>query len=213
MTETCFDSPRWFASPKDKKGCLPWMKSAASRSEDREKSPQTSANATTAFEEVLDQYRSAFGSDKRLRELLEAWHTRTARPSFEARRRVFSLVLRERSSRMLAELAKVAEHVEETLLEKRFREQADKWAQETQHLSSPTQRMAHPSYQAILGMAQENKRAVIQLLLLDLQQRRRAWFWALSYLTQANPIGPRDAGKMDKMIKAWVEWGKAEGII
>jgi hypothetical protein len=101
----------------------------------------------------------------------------------------------------------------ERTLEERFREQSDKWAQETQHLSSPIQRMAHPSYQAIMGMAQENKQEVIRLLILDLQERRRAWFWALSYLAQTNPISPKDAGKMDKMIEAWVKWGKTEGVI
>jgi hypothetical protein len=98
-------------------------------------------------------------------------------------------------------------------LEERFREQAEKWQQETEHLSSPTQRIMHPSYQAILGMGQERKQDVIRLLIRDLRQNRRAWFWALSYLAEDNPISPKDAGKMDKMIRAWVEWGKAKGIL
>ncbi len=95
----------------------------------------------------------------------------------------------------------------------RFREQADKWARETQHLSSPTQRIMHPSYQAILGMGQDHKQEIIRFLLLDLKQHRRAWFWALSYLAQDNPISQKDAGKMDKMIKAWVDWGKKKGLL
>jgi hypothetical protein len=98
-------------------------------------------------------------------------------------------------------------------LSDRFREQADKWARETRHLSSPTQMMSHPSYQAILGMASENKREVIRLLLGDLKQNRNEWFWALSYLTQSNPIKPADAGKMDRMIEAWVEWGREHNFI
>jgi hypothetical protein len=98
-------------------------------------------------------------------------------------------------------------------LAERFRTQADKWARETQHLSSPSQIMAHPSYQAILGMAQENKREVIRLLLLDLQQNRNEWFWALSFLTQDNPIKPADAGRMDRMISAWLNWGRKNGFI
>jgi hypothetical protein len=47
----------------------------------------------------------------------------------------------------------------------------------------------------------------------DLKQNRRPWFWALSYLTNANPVKPSDAGKMDKMINSWVEWGKQHGLI
>lgn len=101
----------------------------------------------------------------------------------------------------------------EQSLEERFREQAEKWARETEHLSSPTQMMLHPSYQAILGMAREDEQEVIRLMLRDLRDNRREWFWALSYLTQDNPINPRDAGKMDKMIDAWVKWGKGRRLL
>ena len=94
-------------------------------------------------------------------------------------------------------------------LEYQFKEQAEKWQCETEHLSSPTQRIMHPSYQAILGMGKK----VVPFLLNDLQQNRRPWFWALSYITQENPINPKDAGRMDKMIEAWVKWGKDKGIL
>jgi hypothetical protein len=96
-------------------------------------------------------------------------------------------------------------------LRRRFHEQADKWACETAHLSSPTQMMMHPSYVAILGMARENEDEIIRLMLHDLQDKRRLWFWALSYLTKENPIKQTDAGKLDKMIQAWVVWGKQRG--
>ena len=95
----------------------------------------------------------------------------------------------------------------------RFREQADKWARETEHLSSPTQMMMHPSYHAVLGMAHESGVEVIRLMLQDLRDRRTPWFWALSYLTKDNPIKPSEAGKLDKMIKAWVDWGRAKGLL
>ncbi len=99
----------------------------------------------------------------------------------------------------------VAEHT----LEQRFREQANKWERETRHLSSPTQKMSHPSYQAVLGMGNE----VVPLLLRDLAENRREWFCALSYITQDNPIRREDAGKMDKMIAAWVNWGKERSLL
>jgi len=99
--------------------------------------------------------------------------------------------------------------VKESILEKQFHEQADKWQRETGHLSSPTKQIMHPSYQAILGMGKD----VIPLLLRDMQKNRRSWFWALSYLTQQNPISPKDSGNMDNMIKAWTEWGKEKGYL
>jgi hypothetical protein len=98
-------------------------------------------------------------------------------------------------------------------LNERFSEQAEKWFLETSHLSSPAQMMMHPSYQAILGMADENKKEVVRLMLNDLKAHRRMWFWALSYLTRENPIKTPDAGHMDKMIEAWVAWGQQSGIL
>jgi hypothetical protein len=95
-------------------------------------------------------------------------------------------------------------------LEERFTEQAEKWDRETAHLSAPAQRFAHPSYLAILGMANDNRDEVIDLLLRDMQKNRREWFWALSYLTHENPIDRKDAGRLDKMIQAWVRWGQTQ---
>ena len=99
--------------------------------------------------------------------------------------------------------------VHRTTLEQRFHEQADRWKRETVHISSPTQKMMHPSHQAILGMGKD----VIPLLLRDMAQNRTEWFWALSYITQENPIRREDAGKMDKMIGAWLNWGKNKGLL
>ncbi|MGB6690404.1 MAG: hypothetical protein WBE76_21420 [Terracidiphilus sp.] len=105
------------------------------------------------------------------------------------------------------------EHAEARSVEQNFYEQAAKWWKEAAHFSSPAQQMMHPSYQAIMGMAAKDSRQVIKLMLRDLQQNHRPWFLALSYLTHANPIRSRDAGKTDKMIKAWVEWGKAQHLL
>lgn len=97
----------------------------------------------------------------------------------------------------------------ELSLEQRFREQADKWERETRHISSVTKRVMHPSYQTIIGMGPD----VVPLLIRDLRQNRRAWFWALSHITGVNPINPADAGKMDKMIMAWVNWATEKGLL
>jgi hypothetical protein len=95
---------------------------------------------------------------------------------------------------------------ERATLEQRFHEEAEKWDLETGHLSSPNQRMMHPSYQAILGMGQQHRDEIIGLLIQDMKANRRHWFWALSYLAQTNPIKPEDAGRIDRMIDAWVRW-------
>lgn len=94
-------------------------------------------------------------------------------------------------------------------LSERFHELADKWQRETKHISSITKRVLHPSYQTILGMGGD----VVPLLLRDLRDNRRPWFWALSHITQENPISPADAGRMDKMVAAWLLWGKKRGLL
>jgi len=93
-------------------------------------------------------------------------------------------------------------------VKQRFLDLAQQWADETAHLSSPSQKMLHPSYQAILGMGREYKDEIIHLLIQDMKENRRQWFWALSYLAQANPIKPEDAGRIDRMINAWVRWAE-----
>jgi uncharacterized protein YlxP (DUF503 family) len=99
-------------------------------------------------------------------------------------------------------------------LEERFLEEANKWERETAHLSSPLQRMENPSYQAIMGMSAESldaKRTIIRLMLRDVKTKHRDWFLALSYLTQHNPVNPKDYGKTSKLVEAWVNWGQQEG--
>ena len=114
----------------------------------------------------------------------------------------------------VAGVAAVSSRAPETeSVERLFSEQAEKWQRETGHLSSPTQRMMHPSYQAILGMGREHEREIVTLLIRDLQQSGRSWFGALSYITKENPIGRNDAGKMDKMVGAWVRWGRDKGLL
>jgi hypothetical protein len=107
--------------------------------------------------------------------------------------------------------SETADAVSEQTLEQRFLKEAEQWDSETAHLSSPVQRFNHPSYIAVLGMAQDHRNEVITLMLRDLQQNRREWFSALSYLTHENPIQRKDSGNLNRMIEAWVRWGKLRG--
>jgi hypothetical protein len=95
-------------------------------------------------------------------------------------------------------------------IEIRFREQADKWERETAYLSATPMIVMHESYQTIMSMGPD----VVPILLHDLQKTRRHWFWALRHLEpNADPVPTKDQGNVDKMIEAWVNWGKKEGKI
>lgn len=121
----------------------------------------------------------------------------------------------ERTRLLLIEeaVAKAFGATSQSALEECFAEQANRWRSETAHLSSPLQRMMHPSYQAILGMALDHRREVISLLLRELKAGHGDWLLALSYLTQANPTNPNDAGKTDKLVKSWLKWGQDQGLL
>jgi hypothetical protein len=99
--------------------------------------------------------------------------------------------------------------VTERSLAERFREHAEKWARETAFMSATPMVVMHDSYQAIIAMGPD----VVPLLLRDLQAHKRHWFWALRHLTGADPVNEKDRGHTDRMIAAWVAWGKAQGKI
>jgi hypothetical protein len=64
-------------------------------------------------------------------------------------------------------------------------------------------------YQKIIGMGME----AVPLLLQELQREPDQWFWALEAITDQNPVPPEAAGNVRQMAAAWVEWGKANGLI
>jgi hypothetical protein len=121
--------------------------------------------------------------------------------------------IEQADARWYPEALEAAKLEESETVESRFIRNARVWHEETEHLSSPSQIMMHPSYQAIMGLAVGNENELIRLMLKDMRENRRLWFWALSYLTKDNPIKQSDAGKMDKMIAAWSDWGRKRGLL
>lgn len=90
-----------------------------------------------------------------------------------------------------------------------FEELADLWRKETGHLSSITKIIMHPAYQSIIGMGP----AVVPFLLRSLQVAPEHWFWALSAITRENPVLTEDAGDIERMADAWIQWAKQKGIL
>jgi hypothetical protein len=90
-----------------------------------------------------------------------------------------------------------------------FRHHSETWLRETAHISSATELVLHPSYQRIIGLGP----AVLPLLLRDLVQQPKDWFWALNAITGENPIPLEDAGNIRRMTDAWIQWGREHGYI
>jgi len=92
-------------------------------------------------------------------------------------------------------------------LQQRFIRLAEMWKKETGHLSRMTRKCAHPAYQQIIGMGKD----VVQFILQDLKATHSDWFWALTAITGENPIPNGDAGNVQQMTEAWLQWGRTQG--
>jgi len=94
-------------------------------------------------------------------------------------------------------------------IEDKFHELAEKWLEETAHLSLTHQIVLNPHYQSIIAMGPD----VIPLILRDLEEEPDHWFWALKYLCQTDPVRQEDRGDVEAMRKSWLRWGKAHGYL
>ena len=88
-----------------------------------------------------------------------------------------------------------------------FKAHAEKWRKETQHTSSLTKMITHPSYRRIMGMGRE----VLPLLFQELKERPDHWLVALNAITGEDPV-PADS-KFNDAVDAWLAWGAEKGYL
>jgi hypothetical protein len=84
---------------------------------------------------------------------------------------------------------------------------AEKWREETEFLSSGTEIVAHPAYKRIIQLGWP----VVPLLLREMAVAPYHWATALTAITGSQPVGEEDAGRLDRIAKAWVRWGQEHG--
>jgi hypothetical protein len=92
-------------------------------------------------------------------------------------------------------------------VEQRFRRLEAIWKSETWFSSNPTEIIANPAFQEIIGMGE----AVIPLMLRDLDKEPRLWVWALPRITGRNPVPAGSPGNISKMSEAWLRRGRENG--
>jgi hypothetical protein len=97
----------------------------------------------------------------------------------------------------------------EVPVEQRFRDLADKWSEETGHVSSLDDRISSPVYREIVKLGWD----VVPSLLSDLQRTHRLWLPALAEITGLCPFDRSDAGNLRRMTEAWIRWGKRKELI
>lgn len=90
-----------------------------------------------------------------------------------------------------------------TATQNRFDQLVRQWKQESEFMSNTAQMAMLRSYQSIIGLGP----AAVPLILEELRREPDHWFWALESITLENPVPPQDAGHLDKMAQAWIDWG------
>jgi hypothetical protein len=92
----------------------------------------------------------------------------------------------------------------------RFARYAKTWKAETGLMSKVTQRVLHPAYQKIIGIGEP----AVALILKDLGENGPDdWFWALTAITDGNPITKEIAGDMAAMTVAWLQSGRNADLL
>ncbi len=116
--------------------------------------------------------------------------------------------LQQRIQELAAHFAFPVSRARETEREA-FRRLANRWRQQTAFSSSTTAMAMHPDYQAIIGMGP----AALPMILEALSEGRGHWFWALKAISGVDPVPPQDRGAIPRMKKAWLDWGRAKGLL
>lgn len=100
--------------------------------------------------------------------------------------------------------AKPKEKIESRLL----RDFAE-WMRGIGPLSDTRKIMSHPAYARIVSLGKEG----IPVILRQLEREPSFLVWALFDITGQNPVRAADNGKIDKITKAWLKWGRKNKYI
>jgi hypothetical protein len=103
----------------------------------------------------------------------------------------------------------VADSDARSVLAARYDVLAAEWREATAFFSSTSAMVAHPAYQAIIGLGWP----AVPLLLRDLEQRQEHWFKALRAITGEDPVAREIWGNIPVMAAAWLAWGRERGLI
>src|SRR5271168_2421164 len=110
----------------------------------------------------------------------------------------------------ISPMSALEEKTKRIAAEQRFNKLAKAWKSETELFSKVTKRILHPAYQKIIGMGE----SAIPFILKDLSENGPDdWFWALTAITDENPITQEIVGNMAEMTEAWLRWGRNAGYL
>ena len=93
--------------------------------------------------------------------------------------------------------------------EELLRSLVSEWALGVGPTSSSTEITAQPAFRRIVAMGRE----AIPFLLREVKREPSLLMLALYEITGEKPVPARSRGKINEMAKAWVTWGKKNGLL
>lgn len=99
------------------------------------------------------------------------------------------------------------EREEQRTLQNEFREHVERWKEDTEHYSSLSKMIIHPSYMRIMGMGP----AALPFLFRELKERPDHWFVALNAITGLDAAPPKST--FNEAVSAWLTWGAKRGYL
>jgi hypothetical protein len=91
----------------------------------------------------------------------------------------------------------------------RFHRLSSEWKAKSRHMSNTAQMAMLEPYQRIIGMGWD----AVPLILEELKREPDYWFWALTAITEEDPVNESAAGKLDLMTRAWIDWGAKNKLL
>lgn len=85
----------------------------------------------------------------------------------------------------------------------------DWWHEATDALSSPSQKVRHRAYQRLINLGVH----ALPCILEDLRDRGGYWFYALERITGISPLPKDKPASFESVKKAWLDWGRGQGLI
>lgn len=92
-------------------------------------------------------------------------------------------------------------------IRREFEELSSRWRRETCFSSSLDEKVLNPAYQSIIAMGSD----AVPLVLEELNTRRGHWFWALHFMTGADPVP--EGANIEVARQAWLKWGREKGLL
>jgi hypothetical protein len=94
-------------------------------------------------------------------------------------------------------------------LESKLLRDLAQWRVQTGPISDAGKIRAHPAYKRIVSIG----KAGIPCILRELKREPSLLAWTLFDITGESPVQPADYGKIDKITKAWLKWGRKNKYI